>query len=63
MTELQKQVATMMKKAGIAVDACTTAMSNLKTEEQQKKMLNYLQENPTATNRQMMLKVKEIIGK
>ena len=51
----------MMREAGLEEEACMTSMTNLKTEEQQKKMLEFLKEHPTATNRQVILKTKEII--
>lgn len=60
-TELVKQILKMMREAGLEEEACMTSMTNLKTEEQQKKMLEFLKEHPTATNRQVILKTKEII--
>jgi hypothetical protein len=53
----------LMGRAGVELDCCMKAMGYLKTEEQQKEMLSFLQKNPTATNRQVMFKTKEIIEK
>ena len=63
MTELQTKIATLMKLAGVRVEACQRAMSWLKTEEQQIEMLKFLEKNPTTTNLEVMLKTKEIIAK
>ena len=60
-TPLVKEVLRLMREAGVVEDACMTSMTNLKTEEQQKEMLEFLKEHPTATNRQVMLKTKEIV--
>ena len=62
LTKLQKEIATLMKEVGVVMEACQRAMSYLETEEQQKEMLKFLQENPTATNLQVMYKTKEIIN-
>ena len=63
MTELQREIATLMKVAGVKVEACQRAMSWLKTEEQQVEMLKFLEKNPMATNLEVMIKTKEIIEK
>lgn len=62
MTELQIEIAFLMGRAGIVLDACQRVMSYLETEEQQKKMLEFLMENPTATNLQVAYKTQEIIS-
>ena len=61
MTELQREIATLMKRAGVVMEACERSMSYLETEEQQQMMLEFLKKNPTATNLQVMYKTKEII--
>lgn len=62
MTALQKDIVLLMKQIGISKDACITIMSNIRTEKQQKEMLIFLQENPTATNRQAVIQAKKFIS-
>jgi len=59
MTILEKEIVVLMKKIGISKDACITIMSNIRTEEQQREMLMFLQKNPTATNRQAVIEAKK----
>ena len=61
MTTLEKEIVLLMKQIGISKDACIMIMNNIKTEIQQKKMLTFLQQNPTATNRQAVLEAKRIM--
>ena len=63
LTELQRQIVILMKQAKIEIVACAAMIRILKTKQQQKKMLNFLQENPTATYEQMQLQLKEIFKK
>lgn len=61
MTTLEKEIVVLMKTIGISREACITIMCNIKTEVQQEKMLTFLQEHPTATNRQAVIEAKRII--
>lgn len=61
MTELQKKIVILMRDAGIEKEAGLAVITNLETVEEQEEMLRFMQQNPTATNRQAVLKTKEII--
>lgn len=50
-----------MRDAGIEKEAGLAVITNLETVEEQEEMLRFMQQNPTATNRQAVLKTKEII--
>ena len=61
MTELQIQIVELMAIAGIEEECCERVMEYLETEEQQKQMLKFMKEHPTATNNQVATKTIEII--
>ena len=62
MTELQKRIVILMRDtAGVEKEAGLAVITNLETVEEQEEMLRFMQQNPTATNRQAVLKTKEII--
>ena len=50
-----------MRDAGVEKEAGLAVITNLETVEEQEEMLRFMQQNPTATNRQAVLKTKEII--
>lgn len=61
MTELQKRIVILMRDAGVEKEAGLAVITNLETVEEQEEMLRFMQQNPTATNRQAVLKTREII--
>lgn len=63
LTQLQKELIHLMKKAGVVVECCETVIGHLEAEEEQQQMLEFLLANPTATNRQVAMKTKELIEK
>ena len=63
LTQLQKELVNRMQMAGVIEECYMRVIEYLETKEQQKKMLEYLKQNPTASNRQVALKTKEITRK
>lgn len=61
MTELQKRIVILMRDAGIEKEAGLVVITNLETVKEQEEMLEFLQQHPTTTNRQAVMKAKEII--
>lgn len=61
MTELQKRIVILMRDAGIEKEAGLVVITTLETVEEQEEMLEFLQQHPTTTNRQAVMKAKEII--
>ncbi|MBR2704516.1 MAG: hypothetical protein IKE91_03510 [Clostridia bacterium] len=61
MNDTQKQIVELMKKAGLNEDSCNRALDYLETSFQQNEMLNFLRNNPSANQIEIMAKVKELI--
>lgn len=62
-TEIMEKIMDLMIQIGISKEAGSVVVTNLKTEEEQKEMLQFLQENPTATNRQTIMELDRILKK
>ena len=60
-TETIDKLIQLLWQAGISKDAALAIATNMKTKEQQMKMIEFLTKNPTATNRQAITEAKKII--
>lgn len=62
-TQTVRELMDLMIKAGLEKEVGTIIVTNLKTEAQQKAMIDYLKEDIRRTNTQAMQQLKKIINK